>query len=289
MMRCNICGETSSQVEEGAVRSNCRKFGDTQFRIWRCPKCRSVHATDEVDLAECYRDYPYHQIGMQEKGRWVINSGYRNLLGRLRKAGLKRDHKILDYGCGGGAFLSFLRKKGYDAAGYDEYSEGFNDRSVLETKYDLVLSQDVIEHVLEPWEHVHTLSGLVAPGGVVVIGTPNAEAFDLRNPEPSVHALHQPYHRHILSKRALLSIGDRVNWQLLRFYSKTHTATLMPFVNGHFLRHYCCTGDDTLDYILEPIRFGNPKLYKPSAAFWALFGYFFEATDAVMAIYRASP
>jgi 2-polyprenyl-3-methyl-5-hydroxy-6-metoxy-1,4-benzoquinol methylase len=288
MLRCNICGETSSQVEESAVRSNCRKFGETQFRIWRCPSCCSVHATDEVDLAECYRDYPYHQVGKQDKTRWVLNSGYRNLLGRLRKAGLRREHKILDYGCGGGAFVSFLREKGYAAVGYDEYSEGFSDPSALETKYDLVLSQDVIEHVAEPWEHVRTLSGLVAPGGIVVIGTPNAEAFDLRNPEPSVHALHQPYHRHILSKRALLSIGDRFNWQLLRFYAKTHTATLMPFVNGHFFRHYSLTGDDTLDYVLEPIHLSNWRMYTPSAAFWAFFGYFFEAKDAVMAIFRTS-
>jgi hypothetical protein len=135
---------------------------------------------------------------------------------------------------------------------------------------------------------VRTLSDLVTPGGVVALGTPNAEAFDLRNPEASVHALHQPYHRHILSKRALLSIGERVNWQLLHFYPTMYANTPMPFVNGHFFLHYCRTGDNTIDCALEPIRLNNRKLYTFTALFWALFGYFFLPADNVMVIYRTS-
>jgi 2-polyprenyl-3-methyl-5-hydroxy-6-metoxy-1,4-benzoquinol methylase len=288
MPACNICGEVSSQVEESAVRSNVRKFGDTKFRIWRCPKCRSVHAKDEVDLAECYRDYPYHNVGKQSSTRWMINAGYRNLLGRLRKAGIRREHKLLDYGCGGGEFISYLRQKGYDAVGYDEYSDAFNDASVLAKKYDFVLSQDVIEHVAEPWEHVRTLAGLVVPGGVVALGTPNAEIFDLSQAETFVHALHQPYHRHILSKSALLTTGERFNWQLLHCYTAMYAETLVPCMNGRFFLYYCMTGDNTLDYALEPIRFKLPKMYTLTALYWALFGYFYAPGDNLMVIYRTS-
>jgi 2-polyprenyl-3-methyl-5-hydroxy-6-metoxy-1,4-benzoquinol methylase len=289
MLTCNICGETSSQVEEGAVRSNVRKFGSTKFRIWRCPKCDSVHARDEVDLAAAYRDYPYHQVGKQSSTRWMINAGYRNLLGRLRKAGFRREHKLLDYGCGGGEFIGYLRDKGYDAVGYDEYSDKFGDPRVLDRKYDLVLSQDVIEHVAEPWEHVRTVSGLVVPGGIVALGTPNAEIFDMRDPEQFVHALHQPYHRHILSKRALLTTGERFNWQLLQVYTSMYAETLVPCMNGRFFWYYVHTGDNTLDYALEPIRFNIPKMYTPAALFWALFGYFFKPADNLMVLYRTSP
>ncbi len=283
---CNICRENSSQVEEGAVRSNVRKFGDTKFRIWRCPKCHSVHAAEDVDLASAYRDYPYHQVGKQNASRWLMNTGYRNLLGRLRKAGLKREHKLLDYGCGGGEFIGYLRTKGYDAAGYDEYSDTFGDASVLAEKYDFVLSQDVIEHVVEPWEHVRTLAGLVVPGGVVALGTPNAEVFDMREPETFVHALHQPYHRHVLSKRALLTTGERFGWQLLGFYKSLYAETWVPCMNGRFFLYYCKTGDNTLDYALEPIRLNKAEMYSPMALFWALFGYLFTPEDNLMVLYR---
>jgi 2-polyprenyl-3-methyl-5-hydroxy-6-metoxy-1,4-benzoquinol methylase len=288
MPLCNICGETSSQVEESAVRSNVRKFGNTQFRIWRCPKCLSVHATDEVDLVEAYRDYPYHQVGKQNQTRWIVNLGYRNLLGRLRQAGFTRAHKLLDYGCGGGEFIGYLRERGYETAGYDEFTAAYSDRSVLDKKYDFVLSQDVIEHVAEPRQHIDTLANLVVPGGVVIIGTPNAEIYDMRDPSIFFHALHQPYHRHILSKRALRSIGDHRGWQLLQFYTKMHSISPVPFVNGHFFAHYCKTGDNTLDYAMEPIRFNNRKLYTLAGIFYAFFGYFLAPEDNVMAIFRTS-
>jgi 2-polyprenyl-3-methyl-5-hydroxy-6-metoxy-1,4-benzoquinol methylase len=289
MFLCNICGEASSQVEEGSVISNVRKFGDTKFRIWQCPKCRSVHATDEVDLAEAYRDYPYHQVGKRDDTRWFVNAGYRNLLRRLRGAGFRREHKLLDYGCGGGEFIEFLRERGYQAFGFDEYSDTFNDRGVLDAKYDFILSQDVIEHVAEPWQHVHTLASLVKPGGVVAIGTPNAEVHDMRNPGVYHHALHQPYHRHILSKRALLSVGDRMGWKLLRFYPTMFAHTMFPFVNAHFFIHYCRTGDNTLDFALEPARLDNWKVYTLKGLYYALFGYFGVPEDNIMVVFRASP
>ena len=271
------------------MRSNVRKFGQTQFRIWRCLSCLSVHAADEVDLAECYRDYPFHRTGKQDDTKWMVNAGYRNLLGRLRKAGFRREHKLLDYGCGGGEFLGYLKQKGYDGVGFDEYSERFADRSVLARKYDFVLSQDVIEHVAEPWEHVRTLAELIVPGGVLALGTPNSEAFDLRNTETCRHALHQPFHRHILSRRALLSIGERYKWQLLHFYTTMYAHTLVPFVNGHYFAYYCKTGDDTIDYVMEPLRLNNLKLYSPAAMIRAFFGYFNTPPDNVMALFRTSP
>jgi 2-polyprenyl-3-methyl-5-hydroxy-6-metoxy-1,4-benzoquinol methylase len=285
---CNICEETSSQVEQGAVRSNCRKFGEQLFRIWRCPKCLSVHATDDVDLAEAYRDYPYHLVGKQDGTRWLLNAGYRNLLNRLRKVGLTRAHKVLDYGCGGGGFLHFARSKGYQVEGFDEYSESFSDRRVIETQYDFVLSQDVIEHVLEPWEHLRTLSKLAVPGGIVAIGTPNAELVDMQNPTVLIHALHQPYHRHIFSKRALLSLGERLNWQFVRSYAKMYAETLIPGMNGRFFDYYTQLGDNTLDFALEPLHLNIPALYKPIGLFWALFGYFFVPEDSLMVVYRTS-
>lgn len=285
---CKICEETSSQVEESAVRSNCRKFGAQMFRIWRCPKCLSVHATDEVDLAEAYRDYPYHLVGTQPGTRFLLNAGYRNLLTRLRKVGLKREHKVLDYGCGGGGFLHYARSKGYNVEGFDEYSESFSDPRVIQAQYDFVLSQDVIEHVLEPWEHLRTLSKLAVPGGIVAIGTPNAELVDMKNPTVLIHALHQPYHRHVFSKRALLSLGERLDWQLVRSYPKMYAETLLPGMNGRFFDYYTQLGDNTLDFALEPLHFNLPRLYSPIALFWAFFGYFFVPEDSLMVVYRTA-
>ena len=288
MPTCIICEETSSQVEESAVRSNCRKFGEELFRIWRCPKCLSVHATDDCDLAEAYRDYPYHLVGTQSSTQFLLNAGYRNLLARLCKVGFTRQHKLLDYGCGSGSFLRYARSKGYNVEGFDEYSEHFSDTRVIQTQYDFVLSQDVIEHVLDPWEHLSTLSKLTVPGGIVAIGTPNAELVDMRNPVKLIHALHQPYHRHLFSKRALVSLGERLNWTFVRSYAKMYAETLLPGMNGRFFDFYTQLGDNTLDFALEPLHLNILKLYSPIGLFWAFFGYFFVPEDSLMVVYRTA-
>jgi 2-polyprenyl-3-methyl-5-hydroxy-6-metoxy-1,4-benzoquinol methylase len=288
MQRCNICNTTQTgQVEQASVRSNVRKFRDEQFRIWRCSACGSVHATDDVDLAHYYASYPFHSIGGDSDVDWMLQAMYRKQLKRLRAAGLKREHAVLDYGCGGGAFVKFLRKHGYThVQGFDEYSDTFGDKRVLDARYDMILAQDLLEHVAEPWQLLETLSGLLAPAGVVAIGTPNADALDLTHPERRVHTLHQPYHRHIFSKRALLGIGDKLGWQLLQYYPTMYSNTFVPFVNARFLLHYfgCC--DDTLDLANEPIQVGNLKLYTPITLFWALFGGFFAPETDVMVVYR---
>jgi len=287
MVRCNICNLQFEAVFEAFVRSNVRNFKHEQFWVWRCPVCLSVHARDEVDLAHYYASYPLHRLADSGDVSWMLSAMYRSQLRRLRAAGLRHDHAILDYGCGDGGFVRFLRDQGYArAAGYDAYSREFTDERVLSGRYDCVLTQDVLEHVPEPWDLLHRLSDLTAPGGNVVIGTPNAQSIDLRSPEQYVHTLHVPYHRHILSEAVLLTLGERLNWELLRYYPRMYTNTLMPFVNQRFVLHYFRACDDTIELANEPIQVNNPKLYRLSTLFWALFGYFFAPSTDVTVVYR---
>jgi 2-polyprenyl-3-methyl-5-hydroxy-6-metoxy-1,4-benzoquinol methylase len=290
MVRCNVCSkELSSPVEEGVVRSNVRKFRDEKFRVWRCPACHSLHAADEVDLAHYYASYPFHNLGEQSVD-WMLNAMYRNQLGRLKAAGLQKHHRVLDYGCGGGALVQFLRRAGYENVfGFDEYSEQYRDKRVLDARYDVIISQDVLEHVAEPWDFLATLNTLIEPQGAILIGTPNADAIDLKDPEVRVHTLHQPYHRHIFGKAALLAIGDRMPWTLERYYPTMYSNTGVPFVNSRFVLHYFQQCDDTLDLAVEPIQANNPKLFTPATLFWGLFGALFAPETDVMVVYRAQP
>jgi 2-polyprenyl-3-methyl-5-hydroxy-6-metoxy-1,4-benzoquinol methylase len=287
-MHCNVCGQTcqSDSVERATVRSNVRKFATEQFALWRCPHCLSIHATDEVDLAHYYADYPFHKL-KDTKVDWMLQAMYRNLLSRLTAAGFGAQSRLLDYGCGSGQFLSFLRGAGFaHLAGYDEYSESYTDRSVLAQRYDCVVTQDVIEHVPEPLALVRTLHELARPGGVIVIGTPNAEAIDLERPDARVHTLHQPYHRNILSKRALTTLGQDLGWELLRYYPTMYANTLVPTVNSAFVNHYFQCFDNNCDLVVEPIKVSSLKLWSPVTLAHALFGYFWAPECDVMAIFR---
>jgi 2-polyprenyl-3-methyl-5-hydroxy-6-metoxy-1,4-benzoquinol methylase len=282
-LRCNLCfAETGAdQVETAEVRSDIRKFVAERFRVWRCPKCRSIHSRDEVDLAHYYAGYPFHGSTLD----WRLRAIYRNMLRRLRRAGLTPEHTLLDYGCGGGGLIAYLRERGFSkAVGYDEFQDEFKDKSVLGRNYDFVVSQDVIEHVLEPWELLRTFDRVTRPGGVVAIGTPNAETIDLKRTDYFVHALHQPFHTHLLSRTVLLDSGPKLGWNLRQYYDKEFINTLVPFVNLRFAQHYTRCFDDTMDAAFE-MRIDSWKLWTPLTIIYALFGYFLSESTGGMAIF----
>jgi SAM-dependent methyltransferase len=287
-MQCNICGaQAGDDVELAHVRSNVRKWSGEQFAVWRCPSCLSLHARDEVDLAHYYADYPFHKLKDVPVG-WSLQAMYRHQLSFLKAAGVTANDSLLDFGCGSGMFLSYLKQKaGFTQAfGYDEYSEEFADKSVLARSYDCVIAQDVLEHVPDPLAFVRTLHGLVRPGGVIALGTPNAEAIDLKNPEARVHTLHQPYHRHIFSKRALQTLGKDLGWELLKYYPANYANTPVPSANTAFIDYYFKLNDNNCDLAVEPIRVSNWKIWSPLTLWHMFFGYFYPVECDVMAVFR---
>ncbi len=282
---CSICGTvTKGPVEEAKPRSNVRRFSTEHFTVWRCPKCKSIHAADDVDLDYYYRGYPFHGSTELDFAQIAV---YRNMARRLSRAGVTKEHTILDYGCGSGALVKYLRSVGYSRAeGYDQFSPEFHRPELLEQKFDCIVSQDVIEHVLDPDELLRTFDRLANPGCVIAIGTPNAEAIDLNDTEYWVHALHQPYHRHLYAVSELKVAGEPLGWELAHYYPTEYVNTLVPFVNLRFVIFYLQCFGNMMDVAFEPKRVDNWKLWTPLALYFGLFGYFHATDSGVMVVFR---
>src|SRR5947209_1287990 len=206
--RCTLC-ERPESIEQATdvqrVPSNVRRFCQEEFTLWRCGNCRSVHCLEDVDLAYYYEGYPLNELTLSPPIRMV----YRNRLKWLRKAGFQPEHRLLDFGCGGGLFVRFLQENGFPAVtGYDSFLPRFAGDEVLqESHYDFVVSYDVIEHVEDPGAFFERLVPLLRPGGHLTVGTPRADGTALERKHDMV--LHPPYHRHILSEVVLLNLGRR--------------------------------------------------------------------------------
>jgi 2-polyprenyl-3-methyl-5-hydroxy-6-metoxy-1,4-benzoquinol methylase len=280
---CVVCGaERTPDCETAEVRCNVRAFRDERFAVWRCPQCRSIHARDEVDLDHYYRGYPVFAAELD----WKLDVVYGNLLRRLQRAGLQPEHRILDYGCGRGLLVRYLQKRGYRrTAGWDRYGEGYTDPVVLEQRYDCIVAQDVIEHVADPHALLAQLDGMAEPGAILSIGTPDAAALDLRDPENFVHALHLPFHRHILSADALKEAGRKRGWEVEHYYDTMYNNTLFPTMNPRFVLHYVRARDDVFDLVAEPVQL-TAKMLSPMTPFYALFGYFFDRHTDVQVVFR---
>jgi 2-polyprenyl-3-methyl-5-hydroxy-6-metoxy-1,4-benzoquinol methylase len=120
-------------------------------------------AASEVDLAPCYRDYGLHRVTLGPLERLFHRDQLRFL---RRHVPLGSSDPVLDFGCGGGRFLQFLRQRGFgQVAGWDPYAAGHRDRSALQRRYRLVRSTDVVDQVPSPGEQLVTVCALVAPDG----------------------------------------------------------------------------------------------------------------------------
>jgi len=249
--------------------------------MWRCTGCGSLHCAEDADLAAYYAHYPLKQ----QKIGYTERVGYANRLRLMRRQGLHDTDQILDYGCGSGLFVGWLRGKGLKRVfGYDAFVPEYQDPETLRQSYDAVVSYDVIEHDDDPRAFLQRVSQLVRAGGLLVIGTPNADHVSLqRKGDPS---LHPPYHRHVLSKRVLLSLGSALGLKPVHIYDRSFYDSLIPTVNSRFLWSYVAkTG--LLDTAVEPPR-TSLVLRSPDLLFLAFFGFFVPAGDYIIVSFRKS-
>lgn len=284
--QCDLCenpGTLATAAEVGAVPCNVREFRKDLFTLWRCTGCGSLHCAEDADLDRYYALYPLklQQLGLNDR------IGYRNRLRLIHAQGLSSSASILDYGCGVGLFVGFLREQGLEnVAGYDPFVPKYRDPRLLDSQYDVVVSYDVIEHSDEPRVFLRSLVRLVKPGGLLVIGTPNAQNVSIhRKGDPSLHV---PYHRHILSQRALLALGKEAGCVPAHVYGRSFYDSLYPTVNSRFMWRYIQKTGGLLDAAVEPPR-ARLVLSSPDLLFFAIFGYFFPLGDNMVVSFRTSP
>ncbi len=253
--RCNLCDEVGTLAaaqEVIEINSNVRKYSQERFTVWRCNHCRSIHSRDIVELDRYYQDYPFQR--QQLNLYWRI--GCQELIRRLVRAGLKRDSSLLDYGCGSGLFLKQLRKQGFiNTKGYDAFDKRYCDPGVLDNTYDCVFLQDVIEHVEDPAALLDRVASMTKSGGIICIGSPDAENLNLSQPDKCYHSLHQPYHIHILSRQALRSLAYQRGLQVKHFYDVYYADSFIPLANVRYGRYYAEIFDNTMDLAFEKYKF----------------------------------
>lgn len=274
---CVVCGHQRNPDDvssHGLIRGNTSRFLDQKFPLWKCPHCATIHSLSSVDFADIYKDYPpnlFQSLDYFARGRFF------NLLRRLKKAGLKKHHRILDMGCGNGAFIAYLNQQGFShVSGYDPY---FKEFSILDQsqKYNFVIANDVIEHVDHPKEFLNQCSELLVPKGILYIGTADSEDVQMNDLEKHVLKLHQPFHRIIMTQNTLENLGHEIaTLELIQSYRRSYMDTLLPFINYRFLDEFNAILGYEMDLAFKPVSgkvfFKNPKLL-----YFGLFGYFFPS------------
>lgn len=199
---CPMCGGASSSELLRAVNG---------YPIVRCKDC-ALAFTDDRAAPPPQELYP----AFDQSDSAAIR-GVRSLLSvflRQREAVVRAARpggRLLDFGCGAGAFARWMSGRGYEVVGLEPFSLGAPTRAEhlllrrepLERaaptlgRFDVITLWHVLEHLKNPVEVLKQLAGLLAPGGVVIASVPNfaswqSQAFKGRwfHLDPPRHLLH---------------------------------------------------------------------------------------------------
>lgn len=99
--------------------------------------------------------------------------------------------RVLDYGCGNGAFAGYMAHAGYESVGLEPFSLGTTARSGNLTlmqapleeaaaelgTFDVITLWHVLEHVPAPVDVLQKLKALLRPGGTLVVSVPNLASW----------------------------------------------------------------------------------------------------------------
>lgn len=165
------------------------------FEWGRCVRCRSVQKI--IDQDEYTRLDPSYDPGYGPDGSSSLElAGVMDVDGKekLLRHVFPGMHsgRMLDVGCGMGGYLLAAQRMGMEVTGVEPSEphgraavelfglnvvRGYFTPATVNGKFDLIVLSHVIEHIYRPGEFLGGLTSVLAPGGQLLVITPNAESL----------------------------------------------------------------------------------------------------------------
>lgn len=110
--------------------------------------------------------------------RTSISAPLKNLLENNR---LNTDQNILDYGCGHGFDLNYLKNNNFKIEGFDKYIDTFSNQFYYNNNYDVIICLYVFNTISEYNERVSVLKSLISllkPKGKIFLAVRSIDEFN---------------------------------------------------------------------------------------------------------------
>ncbi|MFN8058175.1 MAG: class I SAM-dependent methyltransferase [Vicinamibacterales bacterium] len=253
LVSCNTCGSTSAR-EVGRSRDYEFHSCTNEFVFVECRECGVIYLQNRPDLAELRTIYPPAYYDYNEYlGTFV--TWLRSLAQRGRITPIARYAApgafIVEVGCGNGELLRALKAYGdpsWRLMGIDFSSEAcaFVERHGIDARCgrfealewhdrppDVVIMNQVIEHLDDPRRCVRRARELLAPGGVLIVETPSTDAWDADWFRPRWWGgWHCPRHWNLYTPATLAGLFEREGLTVVET-----TFLLSPFIWCHSLQN----------------------------------------------------
>jgi 2-polyprenyl-3-methyl-5-hydroxy-6-metoxy-1,4-benzoquinol methylase len=195
--RCPVCAAPATRL----------RYAITRFRIYDCAGCALVYLWPQIDDREVRELFErlytegegsvpelatYYDFTYTDAPDNPLVQTYERWLGAIERE--RPPGRLLDIGCGTGLFLAVARRRGWEPFGVDDCGPAtahardhfglevwdgqftdFAERQGL--RFDAISMWDIIEHSRAPVDLLAAARGVLAPGGVIGISTPNQRSI----------------------------------------------------------------------------------------------------------------
>jgi 2-polyprenyl-3-methyl-5-hydroxy-6-metoxy-1,4-benzoquinol methylase len=263
------------------------------FQVVRCLQC-GLHYTnprpDANSIAQFYpTDYPPHhkQTRARNPHRWP-------LLARWTGHPCPERHtlpvfgtgRLLDFGCGNGIFLQRMAAQGWDVLGLDTSADvvarvqtDFGLPALVGTlphphltpgSFSVITLWHALEHVHQPLAVLRAAYRLLAPGGRLIVATPNVASWPFQLFGQHWFALDLPRHLTHFAPATLRAMLTQASFSIASFRQLRHS---------EWLRHSAEQA-----YRQDRARWQRALACKPIARAVAWAGYLAGRADCMIAV-----
>lgn len=245
-MNCKICNNTTDTI---LIDRPDFEFGIKYILdYYKCGNkdCGHVFSSPNPDMSTISSFYTKYTTHDSFKNKNLIEK----IIYSIRKSSVikltndfSKDASILDYGCGNGYYSFLLSELSFNnilAFDFDENTRKpfehsnivftTNEQEISSKKYDIILLNHVIEHIVNPKELLQKLYLLLNDGGIIYLRTPNNNSICSNLFEEFWRGWETPRHLNIFAYNSF-------NF-LLKDYSKYQLKTSNQMFLGIFIASY---------------------------------------------------
>ncbi len=264
---CYLCGRPGQAFHQGLADLAFGVPG--RWHLKRCPDTHCGLAwldpmPLEEDIGLAYRDYHTHGRGSIRQRSGGVYAVYRylrrgylaaawgyggvgvvqrglggwlrlappvagNIAWNLRYLRAQPGGRLLDVGCGDGAYLALMEELGWHGEGQEVdpaaarrakergltvHLGPLRELGLVESSYHAITLCHVLEHVHDPLGLLVECRRLLRPGGILVLSLPNLDSAGHRRFGPAWRGLEPPRHIHLFTPSSLRTLVERAGFQV---------------------------------------------------------------------------
>lgn len=304
---CLYCGSSRGQIAADRVEDWFFQSVAGPFEFMRCSECGSLWLRERLRpdfLPIAYTAYYTHEQEQKSTAKPGIRSALKQAYIRQRFAGSRSlkdltlgaaytalgdrsatddryryappaPSKLLDYGCGSGAYLHQMQALGHKVVGVDfdpfvveqvrqltmtALTPDEAAKQDWDDTFDFITLAHVIEHVPNPIELLRKLASWLRPGGRIFIDTPSADALGLQVFGRYWRGLEAPRHLSLPTRNALISALNLAGLAV-------HKEIVRPHIREFLWRESLTAVSGTESQRLSEVVRNPPKQTKLDAEF----------------------